>query len=97
MKLIIFDCDGTLVDSQHGIVHSMQHAYGEVGMDFPGRERALSIVGLSLIFTEDNFLEVSGIIILAHIPVMIIEGIVTAVCVAFLRKVRPEMLPGFTG
>lgn len=49
MKLIIFDCDGTLVDSQHGIVHSMQHAYGEVGMDFPGRERALSIVGLSLI------------------------------------------------
>jgi phosphoglycolate phosphatase len=49
MKLVIFDCDGTLVDSQHGIVHSMQHAYGEVGMEFPGRERALSIVGLSLI------------------------------------------------
>ena len=51
-------------------------------------------VGLSLIFTEENFLEVSGIIIAAHIPVMIIEGIVTAICVAFLRKVRPEMLPG---
>jgi cobalt/nickel transport system permease protein len=50
------------------------------------------LVGLSLIFTEENFLEVSGIIIAAHIPVMIIEGIVTAVCVAFLRKVRPEML-----
>ena len=50
------------------------------------------IVGLSLIFTEENFLEVSGIIIAAHIPVMIIEGIVTAACVAFLRKVRPEML-----
>jgi phosphoglycolate phosphatase len=49
MKVVIFDCDGTLVDSQHGIVHSMQHAYGEVGMAFPGRERALSIVGLSLI------------------------------------------------
>ena len=49
MKLVIFDCDGTLVDSQHGIVHSMQHAYGEAGLEFPGRERALSIVGLSLI------------------------------------------------
>ena len=52
------------------------------------------LVGLSLIFTEENFLEVSGIIIATHIPVMIIEGIVTAICVAFLRKVRPEMLPG---
>jgi len=55
------------------------------------------IVGLALIFTEENFLEVSGLIIAAHIPVMIIEGIVTAACVAFLRKVRPEMLPGYSG
>lgn len=54
------------------------------------------IVGLALIFTEENFLEVSVIIIAAHIPVMIIEGIVTAICVAFLRKVRPEMLPGYS-
>lgn len=55
------------------------------------------IVGLSLIFTEENFWKVSGIILAAHIPVMIIEGIVTAACVAFLRKVRPEMLPGYQG
>ncbi len=52
-------------------------------------------VGLSLVFTEENFLEVSGIIIAAHIPVMIIEGIITAICVAFLRKVRPEMICGY--
>ncbi len=49
-------------------------------------------VALCLIFTEENFLEVSGIIIAGHIPIMIIEGIVTAICVAFLRKVLPEML-----
>jgi len=55
------------------------------------------LVGLSLIFTEENFLAVSGLILAAHIPVMIIEGIVTAACVAFLRKVRPEMLPGYPG
>lgn len=55
------------------------------------------ILGLALIFTEENFIEVSGLIIAAHIPVMIIEGIVTAICVAFLRKVRPEMLPGYPG
>ncbi len=51
-------------------------------------------VALSLVFTDENFLKVSGIILAAHIPVMIIEGIVTAVCVAFLRKVKPEMLLG---
>ena len=49
MKLIIFDCDGTLVDSQHGIVHSMKTAYETVGVPWPGREATMSIVGLSLI------------------------------------------------
>jgi cobalt/nickel transport system permease protein len=55
------------------------------------------LVAAALIFTEKNFWQVAGIIIATHIPVMIIEGIVTAICVTFLRKVRPEMLPGFTG
>jgi cobalt/nickel transport system permease protein len=52
------------------------------------------ILSLALIFTEENFLEVSAIVIVAHIPVMIIEGIVTTLCVAFLKKVQPTMLPG---
>jgi cobalt/nickel transport system permease protein len=51
-------------------------------------------VALSLVFTDENFLEVSGIIVAAHVPVMIIEGIITAICVTFLRKVKPEMLLG---
>lgn len=52
------------------------------------------LVAMSLIFTDENFLKVSGIILAAHLPVMIIEGIVTAMCVTFLRKVKPEMLSG---
>lgn len=48
MKLIIFDCDGTLVDSQIGIVAAMQHAFTELGLPPPSRERVLSVVGLSL-------------------------------------------------
>lgn len=52
------------------------------------------VLGLALIFTEENFFEVSAIIIAGHIPVMIIEGGITAVCVSFLKKVHPEMLPG---
>ena len=52
------------------------------------------LLGLALIFTETNFWAVSGLIVAANFPVMIIEGIVTAFCVAFLKKVHPEMLPG---
>ena len=55
------------------------------------------ILGLALVFTEENFFEISAIVIIAHIPVMIIEGVVTTICVAFLKKVQPTMLPGFPG
>ena len=54
------------------------------------------IVGLALMFTEEKFLEVAAAVLAAHLPVMIIEGIVTALCVAFLRKVQPAMLPGYS-
>ena len=52
------------------------------------------MVGFALIFTEENFLKVSYLVVMAHLPVMIIEGIITAFCVAFLKKVQPDMLPG---
>ncbi len=48
LKLVIFDCDGTLVDSQHMIVAAMTRAYADHAMVAPPRERMLSIVGLSL-------------------------------------------------
>jgi cobalt/nickel transport system permease protein len=51
------------------------------------------IVGLALMFTEENFFAVAVLVVSAHIPVMIIEGIVTAFSVAFLKKVQPAMLP----
>ena len=48
LKLVIFDCDGTLVDSQHMILAAMHECYGAHGMVVPPRETLLSIVGLSL-------------------------------------------------
>jgi len=51
------------------------------------------LVGLGLIFTAENLFKVSAIVVGAYLPVMIIEGLVTALCVAFLKKVQPEMLP----
>src|SRR6185503_13261979 len=49
LKLVIFDCDGTLVDSQHMILTAMTRAYAAHGLPVPEREKLLSIVGLSLI------------------------------------------------
>jgi cobalt/nickel transport system permease protein len=52
------------------------------------------LVAASLIFTGESFHAQAWLIIAAHIPVMIIEGLVTMFIVEFIRKVRPEMLPG---
>ena len=54
------------------------------------------LVGLALFFTDENFFKVSAMVVTAHLPVMIIEGIVTAFCAAFLKKVQPEIMPGLT-
>ena len=50
------------------------------------------IIALTLISTGESFVNVAKVIIIAHIPVMVIEGIVTAFCVLFLKKVKPEIL-----
>jgi phosphoglycolate phosphatase len=48
MKLVIFDCDGTLVDSQHAICAAMAHAFASLDLPVPSRAEILGIVGLSL-------------------------------------------------
>ena len=57
MRLIIFDVDGTLVDSQNFIVEAMGRSFREFGLEPPTRERALSIVGLSL---DEAFFVLTG-------------------------------------
>jgi len=50
------------------------------------------LVAVALISTGKSFLGVAKLILFAHIPVMLIEGIITAFCVTFLKKVKPEVL-----
>ncbi|MDX2258002.1 MAG: HAD-IA family hydrolase [Hyphomicrobiaceae bacterium] len=47
-KLVIFDCDGTIVDSQHAIVAAMERAFADHGRPAPSRAAVLAVVGLSL-------------------------------------------------
>ena len=48
LKLVIFDVDGTLVDSQGDIVAAMTQAFAAVDHPVPSRAEVLGIVGLSL-------------------------------------------------
>lgn len=50
------------------------------------------LIAVALISTGDSFLAVAEVIAVAHIPIVIIEGIVTAFCVLFLKRVKPEIL-----
>jgi phosphoglycolate phosphatase len=48
-RLLIFDCDGTLVDSRAGIVRVLRMALADLGLDDSGCDAALAeVIGLSL-------------------------------------------------
>ncbi|MBX9898062.1 MAG: HAD-IA family hydrolase [Qipengyuania sp.] len=48
IKLVVFDCDGTLVDSQAAICRAMDAAFAAAGLPAPDRAAVRRIVGLSL-------------------------------------------------
>lgn len=49
LRLAIFDCDGTLVDSQHAIVSAMAAAWRSCGLPEPDPHAVRRIVGLSVL------------------------------------------------
>jgi cobalt/nickel transport system permease protein len=50
------------------------------------------MVALSLVFTGEAFFVVAKLLVIAHLPIMAVEGLITAFCVKFLKKVKPELL-----
>lgn len=48
MKLVIFDFDGTLVDSRRLIVESHRIVFGEFGLTPPTEDESLALIGMSL-------------------------------------------------
>lgn len=47
-ELLVFDWDGTLMDSAAAISESLQAACADLGLPVPGRERARHVIGLGL-------------------------------------------------
>lgn len=50
------------------------------------------LLAFSLVSTGEHFIGVAKLVVAAHLPVMVIEGLVTAFAVKFLKRVKPEML-----
>jgi phosphoglycolate phosphatase len=49
LRLVMFDCDGTLVDSQHVIFAAMNHAFEQHGIACPEIDAVRRVVGLGLV------------------------------------------------
>lgn len=47
-RLALFDCDGTLADSQHHILSAMQEAFADIGLPAPPAQDIRATIGLSL-------------------------------------------------
>ncbi|SCY83934.1 HAD-IA family hydrolase [Paracoccus tibetensis] len=89
MRLVVFDVDGTLVDSQHHIVSAMTEGFAAAGLTAPPRAEVLGIVGLSLPVA------VAQLAPLADLPVQsrIVEGYRAAYLQARMQETAP-LYPG---
>ena len=57
---------------------------------------AALLTALALGFSNEGFVRSAQILLAAHVPVMAAEGVITALIVSFVVRVRPETFPGVT-
>lgn len=50
------------------------------------------LFALALSFSGEDFLTSAGAVFIAHVPIMVIEGVLTVMIVSFLTKAMPELL-----
>ena len=57
-----------------------------------GVSLAAVLTALALAFTDEGFWLAAQLLLLAHLPVMLAEGLITMFTVSFIMRVRPELL-----
>ncbi|UCF30980.1 MAG: cobalt transporter CbiM [bacterium] len=81
-----------------GMVRGRSHGVAWVG-GFTAGAAAIGLgallLGGSLTLSGEAFREAAVVAVTANLPVLFIEGLFTAFCVSFLRKVKPEILGTF--
>ncbi len=59
---------------------------------FLGVCMASLLTALALAFTNEGFRAAAGALFLAHLPVMVIEGLITSFTVVVIARVKPQLL-----
>ncbi len=50
------------------------------------------LMACTLFLSDQGFLHVAGLVLISHVPVMLIEGVITMFVVSFLLRVEPDIL-----
>ncbi len=82
---------------RNGIQHSSKTLAMMWGGLAGGGSIALTalLVSLALALSGDAFIPAAKLVVLAHIPVMVIEGLLCACAVALIHRVKPELFSTF--
>ena len=78
-----------------GMVRSSSRAFVVLGGAIAGAGAVAGagvLVAVSLYLSNQAFSGAAKAILVAHVPIMIIEGIITSVIISFIRRVKPELL-----
>lgn len=59
---------------------------------FAGVALSAILTAAALAFTAEGFRTAAMMLLLAHIPVMVAEGVITAITVAFIARVKPSII-----
>ncbi|ADL12330.1 cobalt transporter CbiM [Acetohalobium arabaticum] len=52
------------------------------------------MLAISLVFTNESFLEIAKLTVVSQLPLMLVEGISSAFIITFINKAKPEILEG---
>jgi len=83
--------------------HGIKHANKKVAMVWGGLAGTASIaltavlVTIALALTGEAFIPAAKLVVLAHTPIMAIEGFLCACAVALIHRVKPELFDSFMG
>ena len=55
------------------------------------------MVGLSLALSGDEFLTAAKLVLVAHLPLMVVEGLLTGFAVLLAQKVKPDLFTALRG
>lgn len=83
--------------------HGVKHGNKNIAMLWGGLAGAASIaltailVTIALALTGEAFIPAAKLVVLAHIPVMVVEGFLCACAVALIHRVKPELFDSFMG